>query len=126
MSSGRTRSGGSRQTKLGKAEVKIGAKFTPFHLIPEVAIGRRNQAKGGALPDVAADALEGLLLDHAQQLALQVQRQFADLVEEQGAAVGLGEGAIARGDGTGEGAALVPEELAAGELRYDGAAIRDH
>ena len=36
----------------------------------------------------AADALELALLQHAQQLRLRLERQLADLVEEQRAAVG--------------------------------------
>ena len=35
------------------------------------------------------------LLQHAQQLGLQRERQLADLVEEDGAAVGLDEQAVA-------------------------------
>ena len=45
----------------------------------------------------AADALEGLLLQHAQQLGLHRQAQFADLVEEDRAAVGHLEPALAHG-----------------------------
>jgi hypothetical protein len=60
----------------------------------------------------AADALELALLQHAQQLGLQVERHLADLVEEQRAAVGELERAGARGDGAGERALLVAEQLA--------------
>ena len=55
-----------------------------------------------------AEALELALLQHAQQLGLQVERHFADFVEQDGAAVGqfefagtvcdrAGESAFARG-----------------------------
>ena len=37
---------------------------------------------------VVADALELALLEHAQQLGLQLERDLADLVEEERAAVG--------------------------------------
>src|SRR5439155_26226588 len=47
-----------------------------------------------------------------QQLRLQGGRDVADLVEEDRAAVGLREEAGCIGDGAGEGAADVPEELA--------------
>ncbi len=44
-------------------------------------------------------------------LTLHRQRQVADLVEKQGAAVGLLEPAGARGEGAGEGAFLMAEQL---------------
>ena len=69
----------------------------------------------GAQRLVAADAPELARLEHAQQLRLHVEGQLADLVEEQRAAVGVLERALARRDGAGERAALVPEELALDE-----------
>ena len=54
-------------------------------------------------------------LDRAQQLGLQAQRQLADLVEEQGAAVGRAEVAERVLAGVGEGAAHVAEELRFGQ-----------
>ncbi len=58
-----------------------------------------------------ADRAHGALLDRAQQLALHRQRQLADLVEQQGAAVRGLEEALAVLGGTGEGALAVAEEL---------------
>ena len=49
--------------------------------------------------DGAADALELAVLDHAQELGLQLERQLADLVEEERAAVGELEAALALGHG---------------------------
>ena len=54
----------------------------------EVAVGGRDDADVDLDRLGAADALELALLQHAQQLDLHLQRQVADLVEEQGAAVG--------------------------------------
>ena len=48
---------------------------------------------------------------HAQQLGLRRQRQLGHLVQEQGAAVGRLEAALAALDRAGEGAALVTEQL---------------
>ena len=59
----------------------------------------------------AADPLELALLQHAQQLGLERRRDLADLVEEQRAAVGQLEAALAGVDGAGEGALLVAEQL---------------
>src|SRR5215831_2819152 len=49
----------------------------------QVAVGRRDQPHVGADRFVAADALKGLLLEHAQHLGLGGRRHVADLVEEQ-------------------------------------------
>ena len=59
------------------------------------------------------DALHLRALEHAQELGLQRQRQLADLVEEQRAAVGRLEVAPAcAAIGAGERALLVAEQLA--------------
>ncbi len=61
---------------------------------------------------VDAEALELALLQDAQQLRLQFERDLANLIEEDGALVGELEAADALRDGAGEGAALVPEKFA--------------
>ena len=58
----------------------------------------------------APDRIDLALLQRAQQLDLGVHRQFADFVEEQRAAVGLGELADVLFVGAGEGALLVAEQ----------------
>jgi hypothetical protein len=60
----------------------------------------------------AADAVDLALLDGAEQLGLQPHVHLADLVEQQRAAVRLLELADAPGQRAGEGALLVPEQLA--------------
>ncbi len=91
--------------------------------LEQVAIG------GGDDPDVdldrrpAADALELALLEDAEQLGLGLQGQLADLVEEERAAVGQLEAADAPGDGAGEGALLVAEQLALDEPGGEGGAV---
>ena len=72
---------------------------------------------------VAADALVDALLQDAQQLHLHGQAHVADLVEEQRAALGDLEAALARGDGAGERALLVSEQFALEQLGGDGAAV---
>ena len=57
------------------------------------------------------------VLQHAQQLRLELGRHVADLVEEQRAAVGLHEEAPARRGGAGEGALHVAEQLALQQRR---------
>ena len=71
----------------------------------------------------AADLLEFARLDDAQQLDLQRQVHFADLVEEQRAAARPGYGALAIADRAGKGAFDVAEHLAFHQLARDGAAV---
>ena len=71
----------------------------------------------------AADALHRALLEHAQQLHLHVGRHVADLVEEQGAAIGLLELALVLGVGAGERALFVAEQLGFEQFARDRAAI---
>src|SRR4029078_4900246 len=61
--------------------------------------------------------------ERAQELGLHGLGQLADLVEEQRAAVGLGEQAAARRRRAGERARRVAEQLAVGELVGDGRAV---
>ena len=70
-----------------------------------------------------ADRLDLALLDRAQQLDLRGQRQLADLVEEQRAAVGLDELAGVAFGRAGEGALLVAEQDRLDEIVGDRAAI---
>ena len=60
----------------------------------QVAIGGGDHARIDANGLRAAHALELLLLQHAQQLHLRLERQLADFVEEDRAAVGELEAAL--------------------------------
>ena len=74
---------------------------------------------------LAADALEVLILQKAQELGLQGRRQVGDLVEENGAAVGRLEPARLVLDRAGERAAHVPEQLALEQFFGERGAIDD-
>ena len=82
----------------------------------EILVGGRDDAHVDRQRLVAADALEALLLDGAQQLGLRLQAHVADLVEKQRAAVGRFELALAPRHRAGEGALLVTEQLALHQL----------
>src|SRR5579863_2381097 len=60
---------------------------------------------------IAADGPYVTKLKHAQQLGLKAERHVADFVEQQRAAIGLGEETFARLDGACEAPARVPENL---------------
>src|SRR4051812_10131513 len=74
---------------------------------------------------VGADAADLAALEGAQELRLQLERQLADLVEEDRAAAGLLERADPAIDRAGERALLVAEELAEQELARHRAAVDD-
>ena len=71
----------------------------------------------------AAEPLELLLLEHAQELGLERRRDVADLVEEERAAVRQLEAADLLRDRPGEGALLVAEQLALQQVERDGRAV---
>ena len=68
------------------------------------------------------ESLELLFLDGAQKFGLQIHGDVADLVQEEGAAIGQFEAAFLLHQGAGESALLVPEEFALQQPgRYGGA-----
>ncbi len=75
---------------------------------------------------VAADRSHLAVLQGAQQLGLQGEGHFANLIQQQGAAVGLLEQASAVFAGAGIGAGGVAKELAFHQLAGDAAAVDDH
>src|SRR5262245_1499168 len=70
-----------------------------------------------------ADRLEGAVLEHAQQLHLQVGAHVADLVQEERPTVREREAALAVTHGVREGTADVPEQLRLEELLRDRPAV---
>ena len=89
--------------------VEILAKLPVANELPEVLVGRRQDAHVDLDEDVAADRLDLALLNHAQQLVLHLGRDVADLVEEERAARRLAEQAAPRPLRAGERALLVSE-----------------
>ena len=111
-SSRRLRSGGMWIEQHVDAVEEVLAEAARLHVGGEVAVRRGDDAHVDLDVLRVAEAPDVLLLQHAQELHLQVERQLADLVEEERAAVGLLEEAAPVGDGVGERALLVAEELA--------------
>ncbi len=91
--------------------------------LQQVAVGRGDDADIDADRGMAADAVKFMRLQNMKELGLHLGRKLADLVEENGAAVGQLEAADALGDGAGEGPFLVAEKLALHQARRQGAAI---
>ena len=71
----------------------------------------------------AAEGLDLLLLQEAENLCLEGGRHLRDFVEHQGAAVGCSYPARASADGAGEGPLLMTEELALEERVGNGGAV---
>src|SRR5512146_204497 len=89
----------------------------------EVDIGCNDDARIDLNGPRAADPVDRVLLQKAQQMALKLERQIADIVKEDRAAVGGFEPADAALRCAGEGALLVTEKLARDEGRRQGSAI---
>ena len=90
----------------------------------QVAVGGRDQPDVDLDRLVRADPDDLAALQHAQQLDLGGQRHVADLVEEQRAAVGVLEPALAVAVGAGERPLDVAEELALQDVLAERGAVQ--
>ena len=94
-----------------QAEVEVGPELAVGHRLLDVAVGCRDD------PDVrphaagTPEALEDAVLQDAQELRLEVERQLADLVEEERRAVRELEPPHLPAEGAGVRALLAPEQL---------------
>src|SRR5262249_24286320 len=115
-----------RHPRDGESVPEILAEATARALFGEVRVRRRDD------PDVDApgrtptqgpnlEAVEG-----REELRLELERQLADLVEEERTSVGRLEGTDSIADGAGERAADVSEQLAFDQVRGDRGAVEDH
>ena len=95
---------------------QILAKAALQHEFLEIPIRRRDDAHVDRPGDVVADALELAFLQNPQQLALQLQRNFADFVEKNRTAVGELETSDPILVRSRERALHVPEKLALEQL----------
>ena len=109
-----------------EAVVEVLSKRTLFNHILERAVGGRDNADVDTDGFGAADPLKFPLLEGAEELYLDLHRQIADLVEKERAAVGELKAARTPGDGSGEGALLVAEELGLEHAGREGRAVDAH
>ena len=86
MSSRRSRSGGQVDRHHRQPEVQVLAELAALDLGLQVAVGRGDDAHVDAISLLPPTRRISPRLEHAQQLGLQLERQLADLVEEQRAA----------------------------------------
>ena len=106
-----------------QAEVQILAESPFFDQRRKVPVSGRDHADVDVMRPVAAHGANVAELKDPQELRLQAEGHVADLVEQQRAAVGLGEQPLARLDGAGERAARVSEDLALQQLLRDGGRV---
>ena len=102
--------------------VQIFAKMALAHPLFQVDVRSRDDAHVHFHGFRAAQALEFALLQDAQEFGLQFERQFADLIQEQRAVVGLLKTPIALLHGAREGAFDMAEQL--GFSRFSGSALQ--
>ena len=106
-----------------EAVIEVLAEAPLFDQLRQVVVGRRQDADPCADLLVAAEALETLLLQDAEDFGLKRRGHVADFIEEEGPAVGLLELADALPLGPGEGALFVAEQLAFQQVLRDGGAV---
>ena len=117
MSSVRSRSGGSAMRKDVEPVKEILAKGLFAHRLEQIAVAGGNDPNVDLNRRAAADPLTFALLQHAEELGLNLEGDFTDLVEEDRAAVGQLEAAEAFGEGAGEGAFFMAEQLTLHQAR---------
>src|SRR6478672_2780606 len=106
--------------------VEVLAEGPVLHGRDRVLVGGRHDPDVDDDLGLAAEAPEGALLEEAEELGLDAGLHLGDLVEEEGAAVGELEAALAAIAGVGEGAALVAEDLALEQGLGHGRAVDGH
>ena len=104
-------------------EIEIVAKRLLGDLFPQAPVRCRKNPDVHEDGFVSPDPLDLLLFQGAQEFRLQRQRQFPDLVEEQGAPMGDLERPAALCRGSGERPFLMAEQFALDQFRRDRPAI---
>ena len=108
-----------KNRKHFEAVKEVAAEFLFRDHFGQIAIGGGDEAHVDGDGPRAAQALDLALLQSAQQLRLQVERQLAHLVEEERALVRQLQAADFARDGAGERALLVAEEFAFEQARRE-------
>ena len=91
--------------------------------LSQVAVGGGNDADVDRYRRRAPEPFELPFLEHPEQLRLQLDRHFTDLVEKNGRTVGGFKTAYLRGQRPGVGPLLPPEKLGLDQRRREGGAI---
>jgi hypothetical protein len=100
------------QGQHAQAVIQVGPECPVAHHGGKIPMRGREDADIHLAGLVLAQPLDFPFLQHAQQFHLDIQRHLADLVQQQGAAVGGLETTLARRRRAGEGAAGMAEQFA--------------
>ena len=103
--------------------VEIGTEMAARDRLAQIPVGGSDDSRAAEARAGLADPVEFAVLEHAEQLRLQFERQLADLVEEQGAGLGFLEIAGVAFGGAGKCAARVTKQLRLDQRRCDRGAI---
>src|SRR5512144_2875666 len=98
---------GQRDRELAEAVVEIGPEATRLDTLLQLGVGRGDDARVHRHRARPAERMDLTLLEGPEELGLRGEGHVADLVEEQGAALGELEVAFPTGLGPREGASLV-------------------
>jgi hypothetical protein len=107
----------------GQSKEEVLAKLSGRNLAPKLSVGSGHDAHVELSLLRSTDASHAACLEHAKEARLEIDRQLADFVQEERAAVGALEGAEVGSDGARERAALVSEQLALGQVGGDATAV---
>src|SRR5438105_2442742 len=102
----------NRNGKYVESVKQVDAKPSFLNHVAQVVVSGGDDTHVRADGMCAAKPLEFVLLQHAQQLWLQLRRDVADLIQKYGSSVGQLKASDALGNGAGEGSPLVAEQLA--------------
>src|SRR5208283_534550 len=106
-----------------QSEEKISSKPSGINLFSQILVGRSNYANIHLNLFVSANSLKLMLLQHSQQLHLEIQRHFAHFIQKQSSAVGELEFPLLEGDSSCEGPLFVTEEFGFQESFRNGSAV---
>ncbi len=116
---------GQGDAQRGQAVIQIAAEAPGRRALLQRLQGGGHHAQVDRGRFGCAHAQHFALFQHAQQAGLQRQRQFADLIQEQGAAIcGLDQADAAAAPRAGEGAIAVAEQLRLQQRFADGATVQ--
>ncbi|CCJ84281.1 hypothetical protein BN133_658 [Cronobacter dublinensis 582] len=92
--------------------IEIASELAVRHHLAQIAVSGGDKPHVGLDDFIAAEPLKLLLLQHAQQLRLEIQRHVAHFIQKQAALVGKLKTPDTLRAGTGKRAALVAEQIA--------------
>ena len=115
--------GGQQEREDIESIIKVAAESAVGGHLCQIAVRRRDETHVDLDRLVAAETLEFLFLQHAQQLGLQLQGNVTHLVEKKCPAVGQFKAPDLLRNGAGEGTFFVAKQLAFQKSRGNGGTI---